>query len=164
MTEESLTKRVERAVRAGFIAEQDLAVLRQSTALSYERPLVAKQRFGEVSVVSSRQPLTNPWPCGLLSNWGGEVRQFGPGWTDAEFEHVRRLGRPSLIIAGIDVSTPPAAGSGRELIFDFLGVRLGLNGNGVTIHYSADIPSEQIVEVCHPGHPEYDRHAHFPKS
>ncbi|MFB7378208.1 hypothetical protein ACFC6U_29005 [Kitasatospora purpeofusca] len=69
-----------------------------------------------------------------------------------------------MIVAGIDVSTRAAAGTGRELIFDFLGIRLGLSGNGVTIHYAADIPGEPILDVCHPGHPEYDRHAHFPQS
>ena len=164
LTEESLTERVDRAIQSGFIAAADRAALRSSTALVGEPPHVAMHRFGEVSLVSSRQPLAQPWPWQLMSNWGGEVRQFGPVWTDAEFERIRRLGHPSLIVAGIDVSTQAAAGTGRELIFDFIGVRLGLNGNGVTIHYATDIPSEQIMDICHPGHPEYDRHSHFPKS
>lgn len=164
LTEESLTERLDRAIQAGSIAMLYLTVLRESTAPVHESAQVAKNRFGEVSVVSSRQPLAKPWPVRFLSNWGGEVRQFGPLWTGAGFESIRLLGHPSLIVAGIDVSTPAAVGTGRELIFDFLGTRLGLNGNGVTIHYAADIPGRQILDICHPGHPEYDRHAHFPKS
>ncbi|MEU3176428.1 hypothetical protein, partial [Streptomyces sp. NPDC007000] len=155
---------LDRAIQAGSIAMLYLTVLRESTAPVHESAQVAKNRFGEVSVVSSRQPLAKPWPVRFLSNWGGEVRQFGPLWTGAGFESIRLLGHPSLIVAGIDVSTPAAVGTGRELIFDFLGTRLGLNGNGVTIHYAADIPGRQILDICHPGHPEYDRHAHFPKS
>ncbi|MFJ9806527.1 hypothetical protein [Streptomyces wuyuanensis] len=164
LTEDSLTNRVDRAIQAGSIDTAYLTALQESTALLHEPTHAAKHRFGEVSLVSSSQPLEKSWPVRLLSNWGGEVRQFGPVWTDSEFETIRWLGRPSLIIAGVDVSTPAAAGTGRELIFDFLGTRLGLNGNGVTIHYTADIPAKQIVNICHPGHPEYDRHTHFPRS
>ncbi|WP_327286608.1 hypothetical protein [Streptomyces sp. NBC_01205] len=164
LTEESLDERVDRAVAAGFIAAADVAVMRLSTAAVHEPSHMVKHRFGEVSVVTSRQPLAQAWPRRYLSNWGGEVRQFGPLWTDGEFERIRRIGRPSLIVAGIDVSTPAAAGSGRELVFDFIGVWLGLNGNGVVIHHAADIPGEQIMDVCQPGHPEYDRHAYFPRS
>ncbi|MER5482563.1 hypothetical protein ABT024_05015 [Streptomyces sp. NPDC002812] len=164
LTEDSLNERVDRAVEAGFIAAADLAALKESTALVHEPAHVVKHRFGEVSLVNSRQPLAQAWPLGYLSTWGGEVRQFGPVWTDDEFQRVRRIGLPSLIIAGIDVSTPAAAGVGRELVFDFIGIRLGLSGNGVTVHHAADIPADQILDVCRPGHPEYDRHAHFPRS
>ncbi|MER6100741.1 hypothetical protein ABT154_33840 [Streptomyces sp. NPDC001728] len=163
LTEGSLAERVDRAIKAGSIPARYLNALCESTALVHEPLHAVRHRFGEVSMVSSRQPLAKTWPHRLLSNWGGEVRQFGPVWTDSEFESIRSLGRPSLIIAGIDVSTPPAAGTGRELIFDFIGIHLGVDGNGITIHYTADIPGEQIVDVCHPGHPEYDRHPHFPK-
>ncbi|WP_331758913.1 hypothetical protein [Streptomyces anulatus] len=164
LTEEYLDERVHRAVAEGFIAEADVAVMRESTAAVHEPPHKARHRFGEVSVVTSRQPLAKAWPLPYLSNWGGEVRQFGPLWTEGEFERIRRIGRPSLIVAGIDASSPEAAGSGRELVFDFIGVWLGLNGNGVVIHHAADIPGEQIMDICHPGHPEYDRHTHFPRS
>ncbi|WP_370410940.1 hypothetical protein [Streptomyces fradiae] len=163
LTEGSLTERVDRAIKAGSIPAHYVNALRESTALAHEPPHTVRYRFGEVSVVSSRQPLAKTWPHRLLSNWGGEVRQFGPVWTDGEFESIRRLGHPSLIIAGIDVSTQAAVGTGRELIFDFIGIHLGLDGNGVTIHYTADIPGEQIVDICLPGHPEYDRHPHFPR-
>ncbi|MFJ3097927.1 hypothetical protein [Streptomyces hydrogenans] len=164
LTESALTDRVDRAIHAGSIPAHYLNALRESTALVHESPHAVHYRFGEVSVVSSRQPLSQTWPHRLLSNWGGEVRQFGPVWTDTKFEGIRRIGRPSLIVAGIDVSTPAAVVAGRELVFDFIGIHLGLAGNGVTIHYAADIPGEQIVDICHPGHPEYDRHPHFPAS
>lgn len=164
LTEGFLADRVDRAIHAGSIPADHLVALRESTALAHETPHVAQQRFGEVSVVSSRQPLAQTWPFRFLSNWGGEVRHFGTVWTEGKFESIRRLGRPSLVIAGIDVSDPAASGTGRELIFDFIGIHLGLGGNGVTIHYAADIPGEQIVDICHPGHPEYDRHSHFPTS
>ncbi|MFD8414027.1 hypothetical protein ACFV2Q_20090 [Streptomyces sp. NPDC059650] len=159
-----LNDRVDRAVHTGFIAAADLAALTESTALVHEPPHMVRHRFGEVSLVNSRQPLAQAWPLRYLANWGGEVRQFGPVWTDDAFKHVRRIGAPSLIIAGIDVSTSAAAGVGRELVFDFIGIWLGLSGNGVTVHHTADIPADQILDVCHPGHPEYDRHAHFPRS
>ncbi|MFI1177237.1 hypothetical protein [Streptomyces melanogenes] len=92
------------------------------------------------------------------------MRQFGPVGTAEEFDRICRLGRPSLIVAGLDVPLPASAATGRELIFDFPGVALDLKGNGVTIHHAADISGEQILDVCHPGHLEYDRHTHFPKS
>ncbi|MFE5587330.1 hypothetical protein [Kitasatospora sp. NPDC056531] len=164
LTEASLNSRVTRAMERGFILETDLPALEGSTALRHERPLVARSRFGEVSLVSSRQPLAMPWPLELLSKWGGEVRQFGPVSTDVEFERIRRLGRPTMVVTGIDASTAPAVVTGRGFVFDFIGVHLRLGGNGVTIHYGADIPSEQILDICHPGHAEYDRHTHFPRS
>ncbi|WP_331731594.1 hypothetical protein [Kitasatospora sp. NBC_01300] len=164
LTETSLKSRVALAVEKGFLLESDLPALEQSTAFQHERPSVARSRLGEVSLASSRQPLAQPWPLKLLSKWGGEVRQFGPVSTNAEFDRIRRLGRPTLVVAGIDASTPPAKAAGRELLFDFIGVHLRLSGNGVTIHYGADIPNRQILEICHPGHAEYDRHTHFPRS
>ncbi|WP_371496776.1 hypothetical protein OG871_12245 [Kitasatospora sp. NBC_00374] len=93
----------------------------------------------------------------------GEVQQFGPVWEGVDYAHVRSLGRPAVVVAGIDVTDPAASVPGRELIFDFIGIHLGLDGNGVTFHYTADIPGDQIVDIWHPGDPGYDRYSHFPR-
>ncbi|MFE3109073.1 hypothetical protein ACFXKJ_19450 [Kitasatospora indigofera] len=144
LTDSSLTERADRALKAGVVTEDEHAALLESTALNYENPRNARQRIGELSVVTSRQPLAQGWPVRLLRNWGGEVRQFGPVWEGVDYEHLRRLGRPSLVVAGIDVATPAAVGTGRKLVFDFIGSHLDLGGNGITVHYTADIPGEQM--------------------
>ncbi|MEU1290260.1 hypothetical protein [Kitasatospora sp. NPDC005856] len=164
VTEGRLAERADRALKAGVITEAERAALRASTALTHEKPFIAQLRLGKVCVISSRQPLADSWPVSFLTYWGGEVQQFGPAWESVDYDHVRRLGRPSVVVAAIDVTCPAACVPGRELLFDFIGTRLGLDGNGVTFHYTADIPGEQIVDIWRPGHPEYDQHLHFPQA
>lgn len=164
LTEEFLVERADRALRAGAITETEHAALRESTAFSHEPSHSSRYRLGKVCVISSQQPLLDWWPYALLAKWGGEVQQFGPAWDHVDRDRVQRLGSPSIVVALIDATDPDVAKvPGRELIYDFIGSHLNMDGNGVTFHYAADIPGVQIEDIWHPGAPGYDRYSHFPR-
>ncbi len=95
----------------------------------------------------------------LLTTWGGEAIYF----TTAGDEHearLRSIGSASIVVLGVDIT-----GSWREhhaspgLLASFVGSYLGLEDHGAEIHFAADIPAEHVLDIWHPGHPEFDRHA-----
>lgn len=106
----------------------------------------------------------------LLSTWGGEAIYFP---IDAEYgehsEHgkrIRTMGRPSIVVADIDLSARPFGTKhyiAPSLGSCFVGMHLGLEDAGAEIMYKAPVPTANIVDIWHPGALDYDRHTRLPQ-
>jgi hypothetical protein len=97
----------------------------------------------------------------FLGGWGGEAMNGGPG--PDEDPVLRQLGRPSIVAVGVDLGLPghrPYAAPGLAKVF--VGRRLGLEEAFGEIHVTADIPGARILDIWHPGVPDYDRHHSLP--
>jgi hypothetical protein len=97
----------------------------------------------------------------FLGGWGGEAINGGP--SPDEDPVLGSLGRPSIVVAAIDLGIqggrPYAAPALAKV---FVGKRLGLGDAFGEIYVKADIPGERILDIWHPGDPDYDRHSLLP--
>lgn len=97
----------------------------------------------------------------FLGGWGGESMNGGPG--PDEDPVLRQLGRPSIVVAAVDLGAsgnrPYAAPSLPKV---FVGKRLGLNDAFGEIHVTSRMQGDHILDIWHPGDPDYDRHLSLP--
>jgi hypothetical protein len=98
----------------------------------------------------------------LLSIWGGEV--LNPSVDSCQSDRLREVGRPAIVIAGLDFRAPGKHGVFPGLLATFVSTALGLDDAGAAIHFRASIPPEDIQAIWSPGDEPYDRHRRLPRS
>lgn len=97
----------------------------------------------------------------LLGGWGGEAIHGGP--CPDEDPSLRRLGRPAVVVANVDLSAGwRQVFAAPSLAKVFVGTKLGLHDAFGEIYVFADIPGEDISDIWQPGHSDYDRHLDLP--
>ena len=96
----------------------------------------------------------------FLGGWGGEAMHGGPGPHSDPL--LQRLGRPTLVAAGLDIATADAR-IRPSLPRVFVGKALGLQDAFAAIYVFEDLPASNILGVWQPGHPEYDAHRELPR-
>ncbi|MER5619102.1 hypothetical protein [Streptomyces sp. NPDC002215] len=162
LTPKLLQDRRDTALACGVITEKEHRALDEADAFKTD-PRVEFRR-GKVCVVGNRQPLHDRRIGDQFSFWGGEA-QYGSGvWEVTASDRVKKLGRPALVVALLDVSDSKVAVLTTELIYPFVGSYLGLEGVGCQIDYEADVPGDRIEAVWHPGDAEYDAFERFPQT
>lgn len=97
----------------------------------------------------------------FFAGWGGEAMNGGPG--PDEDPVLGERGRPSIVAAAVDLGVlgeRPYAAPGLAKVF--VGRHLVLADASGEIHVKADIPVECILDIWHPGDPDYDCHRSLP--
>jgi hypothetical protein len=97
----------------------------------------------------------------FLGGWGGESMNGGPEPHDDPV--LQTLGRPSIVVATVDLGVPgnrPYAAPSLPKVF--VGKRLGLEDAFGELHVTVNIRGEHILDIWHPGDPDYDRHLSLP--
>jgi hypothetical protein len=154
LSEGLVRDRINAAREFGHISAELHAHLLDSPALRYAR---SKNRTGQICLYLSEHTMEEQahglWR--LLATWGGEAIYWD---NEVVVETLRRLGRPSVVVAALDLSlgwrTHQIWPGLREV---FLGHWLGLEGTGASVHYHVNVPGDHILGIWHPGDPEYDR-------
>ena len=114
-------------------------------------------------VVGSSSFQASPTGCDdLMSIWGGEALYMGA--VEAELL-TRGLGRPTLVVAQIDLSVSHTVSpSFPALNRLFAVVVLGTEKLTADVFYRADVPPGDVIAIVQPGNPEYDRHQGLPRA
>lgn len=100
----------------------------------------------------------------LLSIWGGEAIYFP--LEKAHGGRLRSMGKPSIVVAGLDLSSPAPLGNHRSspsLGCCLVAQRLGFENRGSDVFYRGPIAPTNIVTIWQPGDPNYDRHTQLPR-
>ena len=157
LDEQLVVERIEKAFEQGAINVEQRDHLHANHV--FAQTFQTKSRADRVCLILSRHTLDEE-PDGLwrlLGQWGGEAIY----WTQGEaFEReLRNFGKPSIVVAGLDLGDPDAG----HLIFPGLlhalvGTLLRLQGRGAEIHYRFPIPPAAILDIWQPDNPEFDRH------
>ncbi|MFI7356072.1 hypothetical protein ACIBTP_19255 [Streptomyces avidinii] len=161
LTPQLLEDRQDKALAAGVITAEEHKTLCESSVFKTER--FARFRLNKICVVGNRQPLHDRRIGDQFSFWGGEAQYNGAGWEKLASDRVKRLGRPALVVALLDVTDPKVAVlSSRELVCPFVGSFMGLPEVGCQIDYGADVPGSRIEAVWQPGDAAYDEFERLP--
>lgn len=158
LTPELVARRIDQAEVRGPLGPEIAARLRASDVFTLRS---ATGRDGQVCAVIGREGFEDSGLDYFFSLWGGE----GIYWAHADNPDPPRLGRPAIVVAGIDVSD-----RSRELRFGpalsklFVGLLLGTRGNYADVFLESSIPASDVIAIWQPGHPEYDRLPRLPAS
>ncbi|MGW1773332.1 hypothetical protein [Streptomyces sp. NPDC002104] len=162
LTPQLLHDRQDKALASGVITVDERDALRESSVFKAER--LARFRLNKVCVVGNRQPLHDRPIGDQFSFWGGEAQYNGAGWKELASDRVKKLGRPTLVVALLEASDPTVAIlSYRELIYPFVGRFMDLPEVGCQIDYEADVPGDRIEVVWQPGDADYDQFPRLPQ-
>lgn len=151
-----IADRIEQALAGGFISDEEAAKLGARHVFALD---AAEHREGQVCLILGRSVLDQETHgCApLLETWGGE----GIYWGARELEErLREIGRPSIVVAGIDLERAWTYCLARP----FVGSLSGNEWPGADIFYRAAVLPEDVLEIWQPGVPEYDRHTNLPQS
>lgn len=100
----------------------------------------------------------------LMSEWGGELITMSGGGA-ALRPSLRELGKPTIVVAAIDLSESwKRHATYPSLHKVFVGRLLDLGDLGADVFYRKPVLPEQIIDIWQPGHPEYERHKDLPRS
>ena len=158
-------ERIRRAHEVGAITDAERAAFETGHQFALTSPRW-KQRVeytqNQVCLVLSRVILDDAHGVDpLLSTWGGEAIYFP--LDKKHGERLRSMGRPSIVVANLDLSVPGDHDIRPQLGSCLVGLRLTLNRGGSDVHYKAPVPPENIEAIWHPGDPDYDRHGELPR-
>lgn len=163
LTPDLVEQRIAAATGAGAISDSDAALLRASTYLTSAQ--AQPSRGGLAYFFTSRrvfdEAVGGVWY--LLSEWGGEAIRM-TAESRALPSHLVRLGRPSVVVAALEVDAdadePRTWPAIHKVLVDTL---LGSDRPGCDVVCRRDVPAAAILDVWQPGHPEYDRHGDLPR-
>lgn len=96
----------------------------------------------------------------LLRLWGGESIYWAHSDRDAAlYNHLRAIGRPSIVVTDL-VMTPEEwrRHNHQGLLRLFAGRLLGLSRTSGEVGSPRPVPADRIVDIWHPGSPDYDCH------
>ena len=163
LSEDLVGSRIEDAVTHGFLGRPEGDALAASSVFARGEQ---EHREGQICLILSHHPLkTEPYGVWrLLATWGGEAIYFNHERTPLEGA-LRSLGRPTVVVADIDLSEgwrrhPVYPG----VLHSLVGRRLGFEDHGSDVFYRAPIPASQIAAIWQPGQPEYDRYPELPRN
>jgi hypothetical protein len=119
-------------------------------------------REGQVCLVLGRTVFDSaPQDCEpLLSFWGGEGLNGGPLGEDWHLV----IGRPSVVVARIDLSVPWQEAMTFPAVARLLvGTLLGTQERRADVHLRSNVAPIDVVDIWQPGHTEYDLHEQLPR-
>jgi hypothetical protein len=158
LTRELVEGRIHDALDGGHVTAQQAERL-LATHVFAQRD--GRGRRDQVCLALGRRPLVSgDGVRELLGMWGGEA-QYASSFEMREF--LRRLGRPSVVVAAIDLSASGRHDVRPGVLKTFVGTDLGLSGAGADIMYRAQVPAAAIVEIWQPGVRSYDRFRNLPR-
>ena len=151
---------VEERINAAFdhscISEEERDQLHASHVYAIDEE---KDRDGKLCFIFPASMMADPFSGinPLLGIWGGEgISMFGD--TRGQTERLARLGRPSLVVATVDLSGGlPGLFVHPGALKMFMGRLLNLKGHGAEVHSRTPVPPRHIEAIWHPGDAEYDR-------
>lgn len=159
LSRELVQSRLDGAYTHGYISRAEQTHLLASSVYAFNEQ---QNRENKVCFMWGRAALEDTAGCHLLlSTWGGEAIY----WADVDdAPRWARIGRPTVVVARINVSLP----RDQCLVFPGLGQVLTEAASGRPdvageIHYHAAVVAEDIVDLWHPGDPEYDRYPNLPR-
>lgn len=169
LSAELVARKLDAAHAAGALTDAQLAHLHTSHVYALDN---SAGRDGKVCVLVGRTSLDDKYGLErLLSLWGGEAIYWmhGVDRTDEPSStggSLRRLGRPAVVTLAVDLSEP---GRDATLFFPplsrlFVATLLALDEVRGEAHIPTAVHGQEVVDVWHPGHPEYDRHPTLPTS
>jgi hypothetical protein len=157
-----------------FVSERTVAAFEHGAITREQRDLLLHQANvyaegqheksdGKVYLFFGQDPLRRQinavWD--LLSLWGGEaVYQSAAG-----DELGLRIGRPSIVVADLDLTLNAAARFVTPgLVHLFVGHVLRLQRPGAEIYYGGPVPGRNIAAIWQPGQRAYDRFKGLPEA
>jgi len=156
-----IERRVELASKRGFITEQERAQLHEGHVF---REPPQGRRAGQVCMFVGEQLFDDTAGLGsLLGIWGGEGVYMASG-TQSLVPRLRQLGRPTIVVANIQVAEWESSPIHPDLWKVFVGHHLRLSGIGADLFLRYAVPPEWIADIWQPGHPGYDRWSLLPRS
>jgi hypothetical protein len=165
LTQSLVEDRQDKALANEVITRAEHAALRESSVFTVDDRTLP-YRVGKVCLVGNAQPLHDR-PYGFshqLSNWGGEAQYATSAWEHLDSARVKRLGRPAIVVALLDVSDPViAVVTSHALIYAFVGSHRRMANVGSQIDFEADIAGAQIEDIWQPGQQEYDQFEPLPR-
>ncbi|MET8248684.1 hypothetical protein ABZV31_32440 [Streptomyces sp. NPDC005202] len=151
--------RLNQAHERGYLTDAEREVLRSQSMVVPGRQRMSN-REGQVCLTLSAEAtshdINGAWR--LLSFWGGEAIYWQHcDEPDGIAQRLRRLGRPTLVTAYVDLASP-----GRHLVFKsvvhtFVGKAIGYAPANADVLYRNAIPPQHIESIAFPGNPAYDR-------
>lgn len=151
--------RIAAAVAQGDLTADAAELLTTSSVFASDD---ADGRVGQVCLLLSRlafdQEVAGLWR--LLGLWGGEAIYWANGDPgDPMFELLRSLGRPTIIVVDLEATPDVWLRHCRQgLLRLFTGRLLGLPRTIGEICVPHPVPPASVVDIWHPGHPEFDAH------
>jgi hypothetical protein len=153
-----VNRRIRRAYECGLLTTAERDRLDANTVYALDEQ---EGREGQICFEVGRSAFDDSssgfaW---LLSLWGGE----GIYWALADERDPPTLGRPTIVVAQIDVAVP----EDHLRVFPglapvFVGTVLRLPGRYGDVLFRPPVPASDILDLWHPGDPEYDRHPGLP--
>ncbi|MFE2473108.1 hypothetical protein [Streptomyces mirabilis] len=166
LTKSLVEERQDHALANEVITRAEHAALRDSSVFTAGGKSV-QYRVGKVCLAGNAQPL-HDHPYGFshqLSNWGGEAQYATSVWEHLDSARVKRLGRPAIVVALLDVSDPAVAVvTSHALIYAFVASHRRMANVGSQIDFEADIAGAQIEAIWQPGQQEYDQFERLPRA
>ena len=163
LSKELVKERIDAAFDHSCISEDDRDQLHASHVYATGEE---KGRGGETSLFFPERYLTDRAPGfeKLLTWWGGEA--FSKSKRAATLPNrVRCLGKPSIVVASIDLSAGQQTHAVYPLLSKvFVGRLLELTDARANVHFRTAIPPHDITAVWRPGDAEYDRFGDLPTS
>lgn len=163
LSSELVEERINAAFDHSCISEEERVQLHASHVCASGEE---QGRVGEISLFFPERQLADQAPgfVKLLTWWGGEAISKSSRAQSLP-ERLKRLGKPSVVVANIDLS----AGQGTHPVFTqlsnvFVGRLLNLTDARANVHYRTAIPPHDITAIWQPGDAEYDRFEDLPTS
>ena len=150
--------RLDAALQLGYLAQNDCAQLLGRATFGHHRVDAISMIIGETAFDNHAPQLHR-----LLATWGGEgIYIRHEGTRGSLYNTLRKLGRPTIVVAHIDL-----AAVGRPRVWPgiakvFVGAALELFDPNAQMTCSAAIPPSGIERLIHPGDPDYDRYSELP--
>ncbi|MEV8529255.1 hypothetical protein AB0451_34795 [Streptomyces sp. NPDC052000] len=166
LTKSLVEDRQDKALANELITRAEHAALRDSSVFTAGDKW-AQYRVGKICLAGNAQPLHDR-PHRFqhqLSNWGGEAQYATSAWDHLDSTRVKRLGRPAIVVALLDVSDPRVAVvASHALIYAFVASHRCMANVGSQIDFEADIGGSQIEGIWQPGQQEYDQFKRLPRA
>lgn len=161
LTEELVRDRIEAAFRHGYVSREVADELLKGHVFATREHDNRERRvcfFLSTRVLSER--VGNVWY--LMTRWGGEAISFSS--RSAAFgEHLKKLGRPAVVVADLDISEPHATHRAWPgILHAFVAKYLGNRDAGASLHYTRDVEGGRVVEIWTPGHRRYGQFKELP--
>jgi hypothetical protein len=151
LTRDLVERRIDDALSGGHVAAAQAERLRATHVFRKDG---ASGRQDQVCLVLGDDALrTGRGVVTLLSMWGGEA-QYAPTYELREL--LEQMGRPSVVLAALDLTAPGKHDVWPGVLKTFVGTQLDLQGAGAAVHYRAPVSAAAILDIWQPGHPAYD--------
>jgi hypothetical protein len=146
-----------------------------SVSLEQYETLLDRQVFSENSLLHDQVPnrqgrvclvvglaALNPWGLSWpLESWGGEAIYRVAGDLA---DHLGSIGRPGIVVVDLDLSSGVSMFTAGPVIAVFASKLSGEEGGDAEVHWRGSVPASSIVDLWHPGSPEYDMLPGLPDS